>query len=99
MQQRAKTTKKTSTPKLLIFSMIFSAFDFLLPLVPLNRIRIPYKLLETYGILRACSFAVLETSFFFPPEHKSLLLPCSRALGNLFKTEKLNKTKTLKIEI
>jgi hypothetical protein len=65
MQQRAKTIKKTTTPKLLIFSMISSAFDFPLLLVPLNRTQSPYNFLKNYGILGAYSFAVLETCFFF----------------------------------
>jgi hypothetical protein len=64
MQQRAKTIKKTSTPKLVIFSTISNAFDFTLFLVPLNRIRIPNNFLKNYGILGTYSFAVLETSFF-----------------------------------
>jgi hypothetical protein len=100
MQQRAKTIKKTSTPKLLIFSTISCAFDFPLLLVPLNRIRMPNNFLNNYGILGDYSFAVLETFFFFWfPKQQILFLPCSRALGNQFKKHKLKETKKLKIEI
>jgi hypothetical protein len=99
MQQRAKTIKKTSTPELLIFSTISSAFDFTLFLVPLNRIRIPNNFLKNYEILGTYSFAVLETSFFifFPQDIRTCFFLVIARLAIRLKNKKENKK--LKTEI